>query len=292
MMKALTGSDVLKETQEEQVTAQPGLAEELMMKALLLPEKPPESVVQPPPQAAEQLLMKALLTEPDQPSAQQHVQPSMQAIPDAQTAQLPLATPAAPSQVSLQVPAETLLWKSLQAPANPNLAAAPWPTSRVPTSDWPTASAEGVCKVLDRFPQLDVVSKDTLRNLPPLHALAILWDMDAKGGCGAQSPLEFIACAARTLAHARILGAPTQPLQAPLPAPPAPIVAAPVQMPPRLVRMPPQSLPLHTAHVPQPTWPPHDGSLAPSPCWMVPTAAHVVPPPIALQPCMQGLSWG
>lgn len=70
----------------------------------------------------------------------------------------------------------------------------------VPLEDWPPPSADAVQNMLSRFPQLDGHCRGSLMNLPPQYALAILWDMDAKGGPEEiRDPQGFVFSATQTL---------------------------------------------------------------------------------------------
>lgn len=70
----------------------------------------------------------------------------------------------------------------------------------VPLEEWPPPSADAVQNMLSRFPQLDGHCRGSLMNLPPQYALAILWDMDAKGGPEEiRDPQGFVFSATQTL---------------------------------------------------------------------------------------------
>ncbi|CAK9091551.1 Uncharacterized protein SCF082_LOCUS43126 [Durusdinium trenchii] len=63
--------------------------------------------------------------------------------------------------------------------------------------------------MLSRFPQLDGHCRGSLMNLPPQFALAILWDMDAKGGPEEiRDPQGFVFSATQTLLRLPMGGSP------------------------------------------------------------------------------------
>ncbi|CAE7943405.1 NLP2 [Symbiodinium necroappetens] len=91
-------------------------------------------------------------------------------------------------------------------------------------AEWPPPSAQAVQQMLERFPQLDGICRGSLMNLPPQFALAILWDMDAKGGPEEiRNPQDFVHSAAQTLLRlppGAVAGLPMA--TGPMLAPPAP----------------------------------------------------------------------
>jgi len=220
-----------------------GLAERLMLKALFSAAEPTEKQApaqqlassSPPPMRgpAEELMMKALFG---------GVAPDAPAKPPVAAA----AAVAAPAPQARSVtPAEDLMRMALMGAvpeASPINAAAATPHAAPPrrpppppppppaasagraSGVWPAATPDGVRQVLACTPQLDEPSQATLRGLPPQHALAILWDLDAKGGPGMQSVSNFVVTAARTLLHSRpsSTGTLASPPQSPLAALPLP----------------------------------------------------------------------
>lgn len=86
-------------------------------------------------------------------------------------------------------------------PPTPGDPGAALPKKRsVPLEDWPPPSSDAVQNMLSRFPQLDGHCRGSLMNLPPQYALAILWDMDAKGGPEEiRDPQGFVFSATQTL---------------------------------------------------------------------------------------------
>lgn len=70
----------------------------------------------------------------------------------------------------------------------------------VPPNEWPAPSPDGVQRMLNSyFQELDGHCRGSLLSLPPQHALAILWDMDAKGATEVRDPQAFIFNAAQAL---------------------------------------------------------------------------------------------
>lgn len=253
MMKAVLGTNspevVPGQASVEPAPTSMGPAEELMMKALLGPglsasssAKPTASQMSPPPSmtspsaatavassvaaaastgssSAEQLMMKALLGPPlgvQAPASQlpAPLPPTMLPItnstmPDTSSSALlggpPTMTPLhAPLAMSLPL-AQTAVASQV---ANGSIGAA----------EWPAPSPQAVQQMLLRFPQLDEAAKSTLFGLPPQDALAILWDLNAKGGCAAVANVTaFVKSAAQTLLQG-LPGAPAAHLlQAPIP---------------------------------------------------------------------------
>lgn len=188
---------------------------------------------------AEQLMLQALLT-PTMEATERPREPAVER-PAAQlqhsaSAAAPAAAPGGPPPPPV-------------APARlaSHIAEQP-PTGRLPAARWPRAATpEGVCGLLGYFPQLDEPCLGLLGRLAPQHALAILWDIDAKGGCEGKRPLDLISVAAQTLARARLAGLPAQPLALnPMPPPSLPACPVPVQLT-GLARSQPQFAPFMTA---------------------------------------------
>lgn len=160
-----------------------GLAEKAMLKALLDPA-PPDFSLHP----GQHLISSLGLVPSTKPTA---------------AALLALMPPSLSTKVSadgVKPPPPPPGSTSLPAAAVA-AAAATMPQKRiVPLNEWPAPSAEAVQEMLARFPQLDGHCRGSLINLPPQFALAILWDMDAKGGPEAiRDPQGFIFSAAQTL---------------------------------------------------------------------------------------------
>jgi len=99
----------------------------------------------------------------------------------------------------------------------------------IPLEEWPPPSGEAVQRMLSRFPHLDGHCRGTLLNLPPQFALAILWDMDAKGGSEEiRDPQGFIFSAAQTLqSFSTMTTAMPMPAPAMLPQAPMTLIPAP-----------------------------------------------------------------
>ncbi|CAK0821089.1 unnamed protein product [Prorocentrum cordatum] len=102
---------------------------------------------------------------------------------------------------------------------------------------WPAPSQQAVQQAMACLPQLDEASRAQLASLHPQYAMAILWDLDARGGCEAVGDLAaFVQRAARTLLQsgpaAAAASAHASPVAAPLfglPAgPPLPLLQFPV----------------------------------------------------------------
>lgn len=79
------------------------------------------------------------------------------------------------------------------------------PRSAIPPHEWPSPSPDSVQRMLAHFPQLDGHCRGSLLRLASQHALAILWDMDAKGGADEiKDPQAFIFSASQALQQMQI----------------------------------------------------------------------------------------
>jgi len=155
---------------------------------------------------AEKVLMKAILepSEPDEPLGigPELIQafglvPKVRAPEDNQALANPSDVP--PPPPSSAVPS-TFTSPPPPPPAPGDLANLVPKKRTVPLEEWPSPSADAVQQMLERFPQLDGHCRGSLMNLPPQFALAILWDMDAKGGPEEiRDPQGFVFSAAQTL---------------------------------------------------------------------------------------------
>eukprot|EP00933_Yihiella_yeosuensis_P082653 TRINITY_DN96610_c0_g1_i1.p1 TRINITY_DN96610_c0_g1~~TRINITY_DN96610_c0_g1_i1.p1 ORF type:complete len:580 (-),score=191.03 TRINITY_DN96610_c0_g1_i1:95-1834(-) len=225
-----------------------GLAEKVLLKAVLEPPPPPDSSSD----------RQRLTLDPDLVAALGLTVATVAATPRPSAASTASVTPPPPppaidngSSFTLPPPpptgAATSSVQSSTVPAVPAAAvaaaAATMPQGRiVPLSEWPAPSPEGVQQILARFTGLDGHCRGTVVNLPPQFALAILWDMDAKGGPEAiRDPQKFIFSAAQTLQRQTSVAAmqvpPSHLMQAPGTTPPPPpppppmnFAAAPNQM--------------------------------------------------------------
>lgn len=156
---------------------------------------------------AEKVLMKAILepSEPDEPLGigPELIQafglvPKVRAPEDSQVLANPSDVPPPPPS-SGTVPS-TFTSPPPPPPAPGDLANLLPKKRTVPLEEWPSPSADAVQQMLERFPQLDGLVRGSLMNLPPQFALAILWDMDAKGGPEEiRNPQDFVFSAAQTL---------------------------------------------------------------------------------------------
>merc|ERR1712151_414603 len=175
--KLRVASGAASEGEGDGVGLKPGPAEELLLKVFAEPEE--ASAATP----TSNTVMHPMPTAPPPPP--QH-QPALQA-------QAPLAAQAA---VAAQSSAGFLTGPTdVPFPALPPLLPA-----ALPAIEWPAPTLEGVHQVLGRFPQVDESSKGTLLGLPPQYALAILWDLHAKGGPPQVADLpSFVRGAANTL---------------------------------------------------------------------------------------------
>eukprot|EP00913_Durusdinium_trenchii_P035746 g33448.t1 len=181
-----------------------GPAEKVLMKAILEPAEPDEPLAMAGPELIQALGLVPKIRPPEESQAAQ----AAQAL-------------AKPGDVPPPPPSSTPNFTSPPPPP-------PGPTDpgiqmlskrTVPLDEWPPPSAEAVQQMLSRFPQLDGHCRGSLMNLPPQFALAILWDMDAKGALawGPQAgpnleeirdPQGFVFSATQTLLRLPMGGSP------------------------------------------------------------------------------------
>jgi len=87
----------------------------------------------------------------------------------------------------------------LPSPAMPP----PPPSGRLAPEAWPQpATSENVASLLGSFAWLDGAASGQLKSMQPQHALAILWDLDAKGGLQGRPAVQVVGEAAQALAQA------------------------------------------------------------------------------------------
>ncbi|CAE7236651.1 CYB2 [Symbiodinium natans] len=210
-----------------------GLAEKVLLKALLEPAEAEESFGPGP--ELQKALGLVVTTRTPPPPAQAGGVASAAPQPQLSRTEPPPPPGAPPSNLQPPPPPPG-------APASRELAGAtanadvPISAAKrtVDPSEWPPPSAQAVQQMLARFPQLDGHCRGSLMNLPPQFALAILWDMDAKGGPEEiRDPQAFVFSAAQTLLRlppgaVTGLPVPAAPLLAPatgFAAPPPPVFA-------------------------------------------------------------------
>lgn len=201
-----------------------GLAEKVLLKAMLEPAEAEENF-SPGPELQKALgLLVASRAPPPPPSQAATAVTEPPPPPGAPPANLKPPPP----------PPGTTLIRDLAVATPVSDVAVPISASKrtVGLAEWPPPSAQAVQQMLERFPQLDGICRGSLMNLPPQFALAILWDMDAKGGPEEiRNPQDFVHSAAQTLLRlppGAVAGLPmaTGPMLAP-PAPGMPVMPVP-----------------------------------------------------------------
>ncbi|CAJ1396582.1 unnamed protein product [Effrenium voratum] len=186
-----------------------GLAEKVLLKAVLEPAEPDEPL-SPGPE-----LIKAfgLVPQPREKQAAPGVPP-----PPAGSSSAFTLPPPPPGQAEAAAAAAATATRK----------------RTVPLDEWPAPTPEAVQQMLGRFPQLDGHCRGSLMNLPPQFALAILWDMDAKGGPEEiRDPQGFVFSAAQMLLRLPVgtaMTVPPMPVAVP-PVPSVPPFAGPMPVP-------------------------------------------------------------